>query len=365
MKYINELKGILTTNLGWNKARIDCFAKMLLSLFKARTVNLAELACSFSSQNKLLSRYRRLQRFFHEFEIDLSKVAEFVFKLFELGDKVYLTMDRTNWKLGKIHINILMLGIVYKGVAIPLYWKLLNTGGNSDTSDRIEVLSRFIKSFGKDRIEGVLADREFIGKHWFAYLINEDIGFYIRIRNNTITTNSRGLAVDIDSLFYGVKWCENRIIKGRRKVYGHQLYLSGSRHDTDGELLIVATNRSPDNALEIYLKRWEIESLFSCFKSRGFRFEETRMVNPVRISRLLVLLTIGFCWAHKVGEWQNEEVPIKIKKHGRKTISIFRYGLNFIRDKLFNLCSNTRSLIRCFKFLIPENYCLFYVRGSL
>jgi len=36
----------------------------------------------------------------------------------------------------------------------------------------------------------------------------------IRIKNNTITTNLRGLSIDIDALFYGLKPQEQRIIQG-------------------------------------------------------------------------------------------------------------------------------------------------------
>ena len=77
-------------------------------------------------------------------------------------DKVQLTLDRTNWKWGKRNINILMLAIVYRGIAIPIVWTLLNKRGNSDTKERIALIQRFISIFGKDRIVNVFADREFI-----------------------------------------------------------------------------------------------------------------------------------------------------------------------------------------------------------
>ncbi len=44
MNKISELKRILGENLPWNKARLDCFALMLLALFVVRTVNLSEIA---------------------------------------------------------------------------------------------------------------------------------------------------------------------------------------------------------------------------------------------------------------------------------------------------------------------------------
>ena len=78
-------------------------------------------------------------------------------------------MDRTNWKWGKRDINILMLVIVYRGIAIPIVWTLLNKRGNSDTKERIALIQRFISIFGKDRIVNVFADREFIGEKWFTW----------------------------------------------------------------------------------------------------------------------------------------------------------------------------------------------------
>ncbi len=42
------------------------------------------------------------------------------------------------------------------------------------------------------------------------------------------------------------------------------------------------------------------------------------------------------CGAYKTGEWRNEQKEIKIKTHGRKAISYFRYGPHTIRDLVLN-----------------------------
>lgn len=55
-------------------------------------------------------------------------IAGFIYQLFFLsGGKWYLTLDRTNWQWGKSDINILTLAIAFKGIAIPIYWELLDT----------------------------------------------------------------------------------------------------------------------------------------------------------------------------------------------------------------------------------------------
>jgi hypothetical protein len=113
------------------------------------------------STAQLDSRYRRLQRFISDaHNVDYDGVARFIMYLFGfLATDYELTLDRTNGRWGNKNINILVLAVVYKGIAIPTYWLLLNKKGNSNTKERIALLKRFIKQFGKTRIIRLLADR--------------------------------------------------------------------------------------------------------------------------------------------------------------------------------------------------------------
>ncbi len=188
MDKISELKRILGENLIWNKARLDCFVRMLVALFVVRTVNLSEIAVAFSSKADLNSRYKRLQRFFAKFNIDYTIIARLLFKLFFSDtQKVYLTIDRTNWYWGKQKINIFMLGIAYEGIAIPLFWTCLPKAGNSNIKEQKALISRFLKSFGSFQILGLLGEREFGSGGLFNWLNKKNIPFYIRIKEGSIT----------------------------------------------------------------------------------------------------------------------------------------------------------------------------------
>ncbi len=81
------------------------------------------------------------------------------------------------------------------------------------------------------------------------------------------------------------------------------------------------------------------ECLFSALKGRGFCFEETYLTDRARIKKLMALLAIGLCWAHKTGEWRSTIKPIRLCKRRsgtRPQHSYVRYGLDFIRDILLN-----------------------------
>ena len=54
-------------------------------------------------KGKSASKHKRIQQFFRLFPIDYEIIARFVVQLLEIKDGPWvLTMDRTNWKFGKI-----------------------------------------------------------------------------------------------------------------------------------------------------------------------------------------------------------------------------------------------------------------------
>jgi hypothetical protein len=74
----------------------------------------------------------------------------------------------------------------------------------------------------------------------------------------------------------------------------------------------------------------------------------------------LVVAVVAFCWAHRIGEWQHENVkPIKVKKHQRLAKSIFRAGLDLLRDSLLKPIDSLRLVCQNFlQFIdLEEAYC--------
>jgi len=360
MHQINELSMRLNQHFNWNKAKMDCFVGMLIGLLKTRNINLTEIAIGFANDAQPESRYRRIQRFIRGHRLNYDSVAWFVMMLFGFIDSpYYLALDRTNWKWGKKNLNILVLAVVYKGIAVPVYWLLLNKQGNSSTRERIALMKRFIKQFGKGQLLGLLADREFIGEAWLAWLNAEQIGFHIRIKKDAKVPCSRGEPIQVKQLFQFLKAGEAHTLPMAKTMTGVEVFLTGLRL-SDGELLIIASNKACLHAIEIYGKRWQIETLFSCLKGRGFNLEETRVTDRTRIKRLLVVVVVAFCWAHRIGEWQHENVkPIKVKKHQRLAKSIFRMGLDLLRDSLLKPIDSLRLVCQNFMQFIDLNeaYC--------
>ena len=112
-----------------------------------------------------------------------TEVAHFVFPIFG-RQNVRLTLDRTTWEYGKSCINILVLAVVWRGVAIPVLWEALDKKGNYNTGERMVLLELFREAFPEVHIETLYADWEFIGDKWLAYLRQAGISYCIRCKEN-------------------------------------------------------------------------------------------------------------------------------------------------------------------------------------
>jgi hypothetical protein len=196
-----------------------------------------------------------------------------------------LSIDRTDWQFGDCIFNILMLGVVHGAVAFPLVWCLLDQRGNSNRAQRIELLNQFLERFGEREIACLTADREFVGKAWFGYLLQDLLTpFRIRIRENHKLSDGR-TSCNVRGLFADLQRGQTKILRHKRQLWGHWVYIAAMRL-ADGELLVVATQSAPKSAITDYAKRWGIETLLGMFKTRGFCLESTHLTDAERLSKL-------------------------------------------------------------------------------
>ena len=346
--HINELSKILNQYFNFHKARCDCLAQLVIAIISVKTVNFTHLATAFITKSFPESCYKRIQRFFRFLKFDPFTVAYMLIALFGLKDKkLNLALDRTNWKFGKVDINILMLTIAYKGIALPLTWSLLKKRGNSNTLERIDLIKRILILIGAENIDCLLWDREFIGGEWIQWLDDQGIPFLFRIRNNSLLEGGFPVKTLFRRLPFGKKVKNTKTI-----LWGKKIYLSTRWSYKKDELVTIISNQKFPNPFKLYRKRWEVETLFGCLKKRGFCFEDTHLTHIARIEKLVFVLVVAFCWSYLVGEAKEEEAPIKTKSHGRKEKSIFRYGFDELRGIFLRLSENFEAFMRHLKLLI-------------
>lgn len=336
-----------------NLARIRFICLFISSLCKVRSVNYSKLSSGFDTNSASSSNYRRIQRFIAEVELPMKWISQLIFSLLPEKDSLVLVIDRTNWKLGEKNINILMLGVSYKNVAFPLMFRMLDKKGNSNTLERIALIQDFIDWFGKDCIDCLLADREFVGEDWLAFLNRNRIRYHIRIRNNfKVYCPKKQAYIKAWHLFNNQKVGGLKHYEKIMKLGDECCYLSGMKTIKDGKLdfCIVVSFNKPDEALEKYRQRWQIETLFKGLKSSGFNLEDTHVTHLDRLEKLILLVMVAFVWCYKLGDYIDTEIkPIPIKKHGNRAVSVFKYGLDYLSRLL--IVGNNKYSIRHLEFL--------------
>ena len=250
-----------------------------------------------SAHALIASTYRRLQRFFQHVSLADDWAVALVTALLGHTGPWYLCLDRTNWKVGRRDINILMLSVATKRYRVPLMWSVLDKAGNSNTAERIALMERYLSHFDASTVRMLLADREFIGQEWLNFLVRHGIAFTIRVKENQIVETGDGRRVELRALL--------RTFRGSRSFQarfaarcGHpalELHFAAKRLDT-GELLITAGAQAGTRALNIYRKRWTIECLFADTKTRGLNLEDTRLTSKRKLHLLLAIVAIAVAW---------------------------------------------------------------------
>ena len=185
------------------------------------------------------SKYRRLKRFLTEAKIDYAVFATLLIAILKPKGKYILALDRTEWKYGKVWVNILTLSIVYENTAIPIFWQTLNRKGNSTLAEKKEILNRYLKTFGVRNILYFCADREFDGHEFVKYLNKNWVPFRLRLKVSMTITDKRGKLMKCGKLLRTLKVGESYKLRRARKYGGVKVYVEVERGRDSKESVIV------------------------------------------------------------------------------------------------------------------------------
>lgn len=317
--------------LPWNLARIKCFVLMVLGVIEETTVSLQWMSKAGPPDVKSDSRRRRFERFIAGFCFKQRSVGRLILSLLPSPDEGWvLAMDRTNWKFGRKHVNILTVTVVLEGVGFPIAWLTLPAAikrGNSARRHRIKVMERVLEIIPAEKIRALTMDREFVGKRWLGWLDLMDVPYVVRLRKNA----SVGGRPAIELCRYG-RW--RKFAGVRREVFGRRVFFAAKRieNESDPHLAVISNRYGGETALELYHLRWGIETFFGHLKKRGFDFETTHISKPGRIDKLVAVLAVAFTLCHRWGARTESREGKKIKKHGHRARSVFRIGFESMHE---------------------------------
>ncbi len=333
---LTDLQKTLTPHVQLGKSRLETLCLLVLGMISARTVNLSHIASERPARAKVASTYRRLQRFFQHVTLHDDWSVGIVVALIGNPDRWYLCLDRTNWKIGKSDVNVLVLAVVTERYRVPLMWTFLEHSGNSTTEQRIALMQRYLALFSASTVRMFLADREFIGQEWFKFLKDKGIPFAIRVKEDQLIV-VEGREYSLRSYLSRCKGDRGFTASLPAKTGQPALELHfGAKRIKGGELLIVACSEKlrGSRILRYYRWRWFIECMFADSKTKGLNLEDTRLRLSERLSILVAISAIALAMAcHTASRLMGSKYPAR-KKHGYCSKSWFRTGFDELRRRL-------------------------------
>lgn len=295
------------------------------------------------------SHYKRLTRFFQEdfhqltlWKVILQAVGTLLVKhLDQRGGGKYLLLDATSWEFGRVRIQLLVLSILYQGVAIPLFWTNLSKKGHSNFQER----KRLLQMAGcLHSLKGMtlLADREYIGREWFGWLVDEmGLDWVIRVPirdyKHEISAGKNSYSALIKKARAGKLVAQSVTIAG--KSYQFVAFKNQQATSKEEELVLLLTSLKVNKkriAL-IYGLRWHVECMFKHLKSNGFHrratpLEDLSMVKPAKIRLLVSVVVAAYVLCVCEGIKRLRLIRTRTTKQGKQTRyeSIFRKGYAWV-----------------------------------
>lgn len=232
--------------------------------------------------------------------------------------------------------HFLTLSVLYKGVAIPIWWVELGRLGISNQHQR-KVL--FISAFKVLKLvdKTLIGDREYVGDTWFKYLKDNSLSFIIRLRDKNYQAHINATGKSVEKL-------EKKAKKRLGQAFSKPFELNGEFYffvlqaykDRNGKveiLRLITTLSNANKAVELSKLRYRIESLFKHLKSNGFDLEALHLQSSrkIRLMMALIVLTYTLSIIYGLKGYKRKYPRLK---HGSPAMSVFRVGIELWQNHL-------------------------------
>lgn len=347
MDILETILAVVWVN-GLQLSHKKCQTSLIVAMLATLSVNLVRLARDGFTDVKTLSGVRRIERLPALRIFSFTLVGKAIVRALPRQRKYILTMDRTTWELGSRVYNVLAVGICFDGISIPIYFNTYDKRGTTNFTEQISFMEHLLDIIAQERIECLVADREFGYTNFIKWLGIRHIPFCLRIRENHYVKNaSTGKSCKIKDVLASLAVGESVVLSDRYIIRGNvkaRIY-AVRRHVRDGEsLLILATPVGSSFTDKMYRLRWQIETAFRAMKSAGFNMEETHLPLNGRFQNMLAIIMIAYACAFIDGLFKSRKYPIPLmKSNGRRRFSIFSWGLDFVIADILGEVHNCES----------------------
>jgi Transposase DDE domain len=306
--------------LPWQrKTQRDNLALLTATMLDVRSANLMDLAAALPREaDRADMRYQWIARVLGNGLIDPDAVMEpFAREVLSRaasadGQSIVLIMDQS--KLSNRH-QVLMLALRHGERALPLAWRVEATEGAIGFDVQRELLETVAPWLPEAAQVCLMADRFYGTADLISLCQDHGWDYRLRLKGNLIVGDRRGKKTKTGTLADGHVFTLQNVQLTAKRATTNIGVIRDPSHD---EAWIIAMSAKPSYLRTLdYSSRWAIEPMFSDFKSRGFGVEDTQILHPDRLARLLLVMALALYCAVSTGMWDAENHPIPAEKNCR------------------------------------------------
>jgi hypothetical protein len=250
------------------------------------------------------------------------------------GQPLVLVIDRTTIR---DELNILMIGLAFRGRVLPLVWKVQKKQGTFQLR-YVESALRFIARWApRGATFWVVGDREFQDVSLQTF-VRDALGWHFvqRLDQNlwVFPRGRRAFKLCTSGLRRGEFHSFGRVQITRQR-FGWVELIGYWRADEDEPWYLISDRTLGRDLVRRYQRRFWIEEMFRDFKSHGWDMEASGLRIPARFERLLLIIALAYVWLINIGvAVVKQGLRHRVDRRARRTLSYFRLGWNWLNRLL-------------------------------
>jgi hypothetical protein len=317
---------------GHRITRLRVLALWIYGLFRAEHCSLHKVAKHLPLKTNKASKIQRLKRFLKNPGIVVGKIYTKIVKVMLEkwnGKSLELVMDRTEWGV----FNLLLCGIAHNKRVLPLGWRLLDHPGNSSFEEQKELLDSIRPLLPETCHVSLLGDGEFKSVELMEYALACGWDFHLGQSKSTWMKFPSGKWKQLKSLKVsdGMPCYHQGVFLTEEHEFGPVNVIAYWDREKERVRYVATSRRACRATLNWGKRRSWIEATFRDLKSGGFQLESSRITNPDRMNRLLLVMGVTYLWCYHAGRWvfktgRRRQIDVGTKRN----LSFFRMGLDWL-----------------------------------
>jgi hypothetical protein len=224
----------------------------------------------------------------------------------------------------------LMLSVLWKKKAIPIVWKTIQAPkGHFPESDHLlllKLLEGILKPLPAVRCV-MLGDGEYDGSQWIQQLQIMQFEYVLRTAKDTLLTNQNRETFQPKKLDVGDSSClyiSDCQLSSQVKTH----FVLWHEKAFKDPICLLTNQEIGQMAIGYYRKRFKIETLFKDFKSEGFNLHKSKMTDPERLNRLIIVCALAYLWLIGMGVaiFTKKSWLKRVYKVQKDTLNLFTHG---------------------------------------